>query len=734
MIIEEHKPSVETGGPTSYEESFSIGNIGRIMTILRNSMYANPIKAIIREISCNARDAHREIGTPDRPIEIHLPNAFDDQFTIKDCGLGISPKRMSEVFIQYGVSTKNADNTQTGGFGLGAKTPFAYSDQFSIITTTKNDDGTKTKRSYIAYIDESSAGKMRLVAESPTEEETGTEIIITVNEYDYATFIASVLDVCQYWDTLPILKGNKIPEWPIQSKPIIEGNNWKLFPQQYGKYSLIIVDGVAYPINTCNIKLTGDFVSEKQNVLYKQFYLYIGNGEITLSANREELQYDDKTQKVINKYLDELIKTLSEQAVGRVNKAASYIEAVKAYRGYREHFDFALAKNFVPEWNGIKIFLRIPMKVGNRKNLNEVGYKITMFYYCQNRNGKQQLSSKDVSAINPDTKIILNDLSIDRISRSRVEHYLNENSLSHVNIITFTSLDMIGGLASMNTDAEIDISILNPILLSSIIAPKKVRTKRNAIVSGRAGARAFVYNSSYTTTHRKCDYYWEPTQVDMEQGEGIYVVSSGKSNQIASENTIYKNDNIRTIIQYLRTDDDEFNLYAIREADVPKLGPDWTPLKSFVDDKLNEDLLEKVSKEELREIFLQEPYMFDKFSTGYNECTTTLGTVFKKYPSTGVFNDYILMSLDIDKKIKEYRKLFELIKLIEPNFWPANAPVDVPLLNLMDKVKKTYPLITKINWWGINPKELAEYIFLIDKENLSLDKARPDAYIKAVNE
>ena len=157
MKLPEADVTVQTGGAGS-EKSFGIGNEGLALSILRDKLYSNPIRSICREISCNARDAHREVGTPDKPIEIYLPNALDPHLKIKDYGPGITPERMDNVFIMLCNSTKNSDNVQTGGFGLGAKTPFAYTTQFSVITTTEQ-CGRRTKRTYMLYIDESKIGR-----------------------------------------------------------------------------------------------------------------------------------------------------------------------------------------------------------------------------------------------------------------------------------------------------------------------------------------------------------------------------------------------------------------------------------------------------------------------------------------------------------------------------------------------------------------------------------------------
>ena len=82
------RPNVETSEGME-EQFFSIQDTGMIFNILRNKMYSNPIMAICREISCNARDAHREIGSFDRPCQITLPNALKKNWYVPPCDCNI---------------------------------------------------------------------------------------------------------------------------------------------------------------------------------------------------------------------------------------------------------------------------------------------------------------------------------------------------------------------------------------------------------------------------------------------------------------------------------------------------------------------------------------------------------------------------------------------------------------------------------------------------------------------
>ena len=133
----EHKPTQIQTSKEFHSIDFGIkqADMGLVLEILRSKMYKNPIGAICREVASNSRDANREAEN-NVPIEISINDsplsASDVTISFKDAGPGISPERMADVFVNYGSSTKRDSDQFTGGFGLGAKTPFSYTDNFSI--------------------------------------------------------------------------------------------------------------------------------------------------------------------------------------------------------------------------------------------------------------------------------------------------------------------------------------------------------------------------------------------------------------------------------------------------------------------------------------------------------------------------------------------------------------------------------------------------------------------------
>ena len=114
--------------------SVSIAANGKAFKALTDNLYQNKIGSIVREISANAIDAQNQAGNGEIPFQIHLPDTFEPWFSVRDFGIGLSPEIMENVFLTLFESTKDQSNDSIGAFGLGSKTPLAYTDQFTITS------------------------------------------------------------------------------------------------------------------------------------------------------------------------------------------------------------------------------------------------------------------------------------------------------------------------------------------------------------------------------------------------------------------------------------------------------------------------------------------------------------------------------------------------------------------------------------------------------------------------
>jgi hypothetical protein len=161
-----------------------ISDSAEFFQILSSTLYSDQKLAVARETLCNAWDAHVEAGCTDTPIRITIAS---DKITIRDYGKGIHRDQIGPIYGVYGNSTKKNDGLQTGGFGLGCKAPFAYTDHFQVSSAH---EGTKT----IYSMSKSSAqvgGKPAIIpiTSFPTTE-TGLEVSINMRGGDHIAFRA----------------------------------------------------------------------------------------------------------------------------------------------------------------------------------------------------------------------------------------------------------------------------------------------------------------------------------------------------------------------------------------------------------------------------------------------------------------------------------------------------------------------------------------------------------------
>ena len=136
-MITEKKISQTVMGGVTEAKSFSIEVNAKAFELLSSGLYTDKPLAIVRELSCNAFDAHMEAGNADRPFLIQLPNDLEPEFRIRDYGTGLKHEQVMKLYSSYFTSTKTNTNNQIGAFGLGSKSPFSYTDTFTVTSYGK---------------------------------------------------------------------------------------------------------------------------------------------------------------------------------------------------------------------------------------------------------------------------------------------------------------------------------------------------------------------------------------------------------------------------------------------------------------------------------------------------------------------------------------------------------------------------------------------------------------------
>ena len=294
---------------------FRIRNSAKAFNILSSGLYANKIRAIIRELSCNAVDSHTAAGKQDTPFDVHLPNQLEPWFAIRDYGTGLSHEQVTSIYTTYFESTKTGSNDFIGALGLGSKSPFSYTDNFTV---TAIKDG--VKGIYTAFINDQGVPSIALMTTENTDEPAGVEVKFSVNDrYDFDKFRSEAREVYTYFKLRPVISGANNFEFrniSYMDKDIIPGVH--SYQGGHGNRSVAVMGNIAYPIEIPNADQT---LGDLRSLLNCGLELHFAIGELDFQASREGLSYIPQTVEAIKSKLE----TLNAALAGVLAKEADAI-------------------------------------------------------------------------------------------------------------------------------------------------------------------------------------------------------------------------------------------------------------------------------------------------------------------------------------------------------------------------------------------------------------------------
>lgn len=301
MKITNESSPVEVGGAVSSPQQFRINASKEAFLTLSNGLYNNKKLAIVRELSCNAYDAHVAAGKKDVPFEVHLPTKFEPFFSVKDYGTGMSHEDVISLYTTYFSSSRSNSNEFVGALGLGSKSPFCYTEGFSITSRFE-----EVTRIYSAYINEQGPTILLQSEEETPGEQNGIEVSFPVNQNDCWEFSNQARSAYEFFDPLPIINTNidiKKAEYKIKTK------NWGL--RVNSSSGIRAIQGmVPYSVGSIDISKTTGIQSRLLGLPLDVFFPI---GELSVAASRETLSNDERTIKNILIALDKIGTEFVEQ-------------------------------------------------------------------------------------------------------------------------------------------------------------------------------------------------------------------------------------------------------------------------------------------------------------------------------------------------------------------------------------------------------------------------------------
>jgi hypothetical protein len=289
---------------------FRIRNSAKAFKILSDGLYSNKIRAVIRELSCNALDSHIGAGKVEVPFEVHLPTMLEPWFAVKDFGLGLDNDQVVNIYTTYFESTKTDSNAFIGALGLGSKSPFSYTDNFTV---TAIKDG--TKRIYSAFINDVGVPSIAEMGEELTDEGNGVEVKFSVSDRsDYQSFRNEAHSVLKWFEHKPTITGvDNFTHGVItyKDKNIIPGVHTRHDDKidYYQRGSFAIMGNIPYPLN--NIPDAGKHFGDLAGLLNCNLVLEFDIGDLDFAASREQLSYIPLTLSSIKKKLELLNANLA---------------------------------------------------------------------------------------------------------------------------------------------------------------------------------------------------------------------------------------------------------------------------------------------------------------------------------------------------------------------------------------------------------------------------------------
>lgn len=316
------------------EYAMQINSNAKAFTALSSQIYKEPIFSIFRELVCNAIDATLKANSKEK-IVVNLPTINNPEFSVQDFGTGMSLDTIMNVYSIFFNSLKEDDKQQIGGFGLGGKTPFLYTNQFKLETTCPEDG---VRRTFIFKKDENQIPGYNYLDYFDIEncQIKGTKVSFSVLEQDMERFNKDILNYAitlfPHKDKFIFMKDDNIISYktlPFYSE-FFEDNQSQLLENKYyvsivpnddtyfrnnnplmgysSFVSFINVNGVLYNDNSLTesdvslyqIRDFFNFIFNKEEFSYPKYIINIpSQHNLTLSLSRENIISNKENEGII---------------------------------------------------------------------------------------------------------------------------------------------------------------------------------------------------------------------------------------------------------------------------------------------------------------------------------------------------------------------------------------------------------------------------------------------------
>jgi len=491
------------------QSEFSITDGSKLIEMILDNAYKDPITATVREICQNASEV-------DPNFTVHLPTDIEPWLAIVDNGTGMSHDDVITYASGLGASTKDGDNTKVGGFGIGMKVPFTMSDQYLIISRYEGKIYT-----FSAYKDE--AGKAQLIEmkqPQDTDEHNGIEVRVPVKADDFTLVRDKLIAALSYFDPKP--ETNTPVEWE-EIEYVSTGKDWGLIKGHNNYYrertSRVIMGNLWYAIDK-------GLVSEKRHdscycILDAGIDLHMDIGSLKLPLSREGILYNDKTLSVLRAKLDEVCLELVTGFEADIEAQPTLWDAMKVWSEAKGLIN-NLSGSVDITRSGIKMegSIQIPAPITDSYLVNSYKFRLKSMTMTDYRTSSSHLQSGQVTtrlSYSNSGRIILIAGPKTKRMPSRLLAYMKA---SHPDKDAWVFQYPEGGEYKLKTWLKRTLGELKPVSFETEVPDVSTATKGTAAVK-RKTAKVTIFNPNNGGYY---DNKWEDAgDLNMDTNTGIYV-------------------------------------------------------------------------------------------------------------------------------------------------------------------------------------------------------------------
>jgi hypothetical protein len=756
MRVEIEKSSTVTVG-MGESRGFAFEFNETMFDMMSSKTYTDPIRAVIRELACNALDAHTVAGNSE-PFTLHLPTTHEPWFEIRDNGVGMNDAEINTLFTMYGGSNKRGDNRTIGALGIGSKSPFAYT---KLYTVTSTKDG--VTYTYTCHVHEGkprlSPGKTHQTPDAPN----GVTINFAVKEGDIWEFENKAKTALEFISPMPAV--NVKTFLPHKQSYLITTPLWSLRREartaHHGYTCRAIMGNVQYQVGNIDESRTNAL---QKKILEMPIDMFFNLGDLDFASSRESLQLTPKTISAIlgmcDRVVDDTITQVREKidacqnvweahvllfsivnqtsssAVGGASMGKLIEQAIKDGKLYGQYKNFNFVDSVAAfnalDYNHVAMTqFKHNSRHGAKRAKKEPIYALTQTdLRTLRQNAKTDPSvitaNRHEIEVKPNVVFCINDTNV--AGDKYLHYYIHESREQHksptVYMIHRNERDTDAALVSKN-GKKLSATLGNPptIMLSTLVAEYAPifaarrpmggggrKSRAIAVLNGEIGEKRSYTQKGWTKAWR------QPTDAELAEDKKFYVVIEKMVATQAGFENAWKLaefvENVRYSGKFGITTDTP--IFGVRKG--------HPVLKNNTGEYV--ELMSHVFSRVQKVMTPQKTLSLSLYVKPFNdECDDLLKYIAAQQPLTSSPVQQFAMALDEAKGVKENNWAYTKRVLDYCEERGKYTPGTVVDFNKeWQKVRANYPMLQYVTGWTMKDKNhrlnLLQYIQMVDDNNL----------------